>query len=107
MVSCVFMYPVPSMDKPFSSPQGRAMAQGFFPFIYMLGSLLLVLPTGIAAVALALTGVWDTAYWLLIPIALVNGAAALAIGSWLGGKLMDARMLSIVKTLDSFASLQK
>lgn len=107
VVSCVFMYPVPSMDKPFSSPQGRAMAQGFFPFIYMLGSLLLVLPTGIAAVALALTGVWDTAYWLLIPIALVNGAAALAIGSWLGGKLMDARMLSIVKTLDSFASLQK
>lgn len=107
VVSCVFMYPVPSMDKPFSSPQGRAMAQGFFPFIYMLGSLLLVLPTGIAAAALALTGVWDAAYWLLIPIALVNGAAALAIGSWLGGKLMDARMLSIVKTLDSFASLQK
>ena len=31
VTSCVLMYPVASMDKPFSAPQGRAMAQGFFP----------------------------------------------------------------------------
>ena len=44
VTSCVLMYPVASMDKPFSAPQGRAMAQGFFPFVYVLGSLLLMLP---------------------------------------------------------------
>ena len=46
-------------------------------------------------------------YWVLIPVFLLNGVGFLALGSWLGGKLMDARMLSIVSTLDSFASLQK
>lgn len=106
IVSCVLMYPVPSMDKPFSSPQGRAMAQGFFPFVYMLGSVLALLPTGIVALVLLLAGAWAF-NWVLIPVALANGVIMLAAGTWLGGKLMDARMLSIVRTLDSFASLQK
>ena len=97
VTSCVLMYPVASMDKPFSAPQGRAMAQGFFPFVYMLGSLLLMLLTG------AEGGMWLA----IIPVALANGIGILALGTWLGGKLMDARMLSIVATLDSFASLQK
>ena len=43
----------------------------------------------------------------LMKVALANGIGILALGTWLGGKLMDARMLSIVATLDSFASLQK
>jgi ABC-2 type transport system permease protein len=107
IVSCVFMYPVPSLDKPFSSPQGRAMAQGFFPFIYIFGSLLLMLPTGIGALILLICEAGSTAYLLLIPVSLINGIGMLVLGSWLGGKLLDARMLSIVRTLDSFASLQK
>ncbi|NMM97291.1 ABC transporter permease [Bifidobacterium olomucense] len=106
ITSCVFLYPVPAMDKPFSSPQGRAMAQGFFPFIYLLGSLLLLLPTGIVAALLALTGAITALYWVLIPVALANGVGMLVLGTWLGGKLLDARALSIVDTLDSFASLQ-
>ncbi|MBW3091794.1 ABC transporter permease [Bifidobacterium sp. 82T10] len=107
ITSCTLMYPVASLDKPFSAPQGRAMAQGFFPFVYMFGSLLAMLPTGIVAIALLVAGAFDGLYWLLIPVSLANGAAVLAVGTWLGGKLMDARMLSIVATLDSFASLQK
>ena len=43
----------------------------------------------------------------IIPVALAIGIGILALGTWLGGKLMDARMLSIVATLDSFASLLK
>ena len=101
------MYPVASMDKPFSAPQGRAMAQGFFPFVYMLGSLLLMLPTGIVALVMLLTGAEGGIWLAIIPVALANGIGILALGTWLGGKLMDARMLSIVATLDSFASLQK
>lgn len=106
ITSCVFMYPVPSPDKPFSSPQGRAMAQGFFPFIYLFGTILLLLPTGIVAIVLTAMDVIGTMFWVLIPIVLVNGAGMLALGTWLGGKLLDARMLSVVSTLDSFASLQ-
>ncbi len=106
VVSCVLMYPVPSMEKPFATPQGRAVAQGFFPLVYLLGMFMLAVPSGLVAVVLAVAGQWDM-YWVLIPVFLLNGAGFLALGSWLGGKLMDARMLSIVSTLDSFASLQK
>lgn len=107
ITSCVLMYPVASMDKPFSSPQGRAMAQGFFPFVYMIGSVVLMLPTGIAAIVMLVIHAEITGWLAIIPIVLVNGIGVLVLGTWLGGKLMDARMLSIVSTLDSFASLQK
>ncbi len=107
ITSCVLMYPVASMDKPFSSPQGRAMAQGFFPFVYMLGSMLLMLPTGIAAIVLLVIHAGIAGWLVIIPVALANGIGVLALGTWLGGKLLEARILSIVSTLDSFASLQK
>lgn len=107
ITSCVLMYPVASMDKPFSSPQGRAMAQGFFPFVYMLGSMLLMLPTGIAAIVLLVIHAGIAGWLVIIPAALANGIGVLALGTWLGGKLLEARILSIVSTLDSFASLQK
>ena len=106
VLSCVLMYPVPSMDKPFSTPQGRAVAQGFFPFVQILGMFVLMAPTVLVGVALLLSGNGDL-YWALIPVGLANGVGFLILGSWLGGKLMDARMLSIIATVDSFASLQK
>ena len=107
ITSCTLMYPVPSMDKPFSSPQGRALAQGFFPFVYMIGGILLMAPTGLTALAMALAGTLGGWYGALIPVALANGAGVAALGTWLGGKLLDARMLAVVKNLESFASLQK
>ncbi|KAB8288777.1 ABC transporter permease [Bifidobacterium ramosum] len=109
ITSCVLMYPVASMDKPFSSPQGRMVAQGFFPLAYLIGSFVAMLPTGIVTIVMiAVFPIeFGMIYWLLIPVALANGAGALALGSWLGGKLLDARMLSVVRTLDSFASLQQ
>ncbi len=61
---------------------------------------------GVALVML-LTGAEGGIWLAIIPVALANGIGILALGTWLGGKLMDARMLSIVATLDSFASLQK
>ena len=45
--------------------------------------------------------------WVMAPIGLANGVAAMVIGSWLGGKLLDARAIRVVQTLDSFASLQR
>ena len=45
--------------------------------------------------------------WVMAPVGLANGVAAMVIGSWLGGKLLDARAIRVVQTLDSFASLQR
>ena len=59
------------------------------------------------ALVMLLTGAEGGMWLAIIPVALANGIGILALGTWLGGKLMDARMLSIVATLDSFASLQK
>ncbi len=106
VVSCIFMYPVPSISRPFSSPQGRMGAQMLFPFLHMFGMIPLMLPTGIVLLALGLTGNGGM-YWLLAPVSLVNGVAVLAIGTWLGGKLLEARMPKILATLESFASLQQ
>lgn len=107
VLSCVLMYPVPSIDKPFSSPQGRAMAQGFFPFVHIFGSVLLMLPTGIVALVLGLVTGTTILMWAIGPVALINGLIMLAVGVQVGGKLMDARETAIVRTLDSFASLQQ
>ena len=106
IVSCVLMYPVPSIDKPFSSPQGRLAAQGFFPFAHLFGSIAVMLPTGIVAVVCAFVAP-GIALWATAAVAVANGVVALAVGSWLGGKLLDARAVNIVSILDSFASLQK
>lgn len=105
VLSCVLMYPVPSLDRPFASPQGRGVAQGFFPLAHMFGTLVLMLPTVIVAVVVMIFApLW---YGVLAVVALVNGAAVLYGGTVLGGKLLDARVVRIMATLDSFASLQR
>lgn len=105
VLSCVLMYPVPAIDKPFSSPQGRALAQGLFPLAHMFGALALMMPTAVVLIVVAVvgSGIW----WLPCATALVNGAAVLAVGVVLGGKLLEARGPRIISTLDGFAGLQK
>ena len=109
VLSVVLMYPVPPIDKPFSTPQGRAVAQGFFPFMQLLGTPLTFLPTGLLAIVMGISGTFEASpIWsvrLLGLIALANGVGILALGTWLGGKLLDVRSLSVLKTLNGFASL--
>lgn len=107
ITSCTLMYPVASLNKPFSSPQGRAVAQGFFPLVYMLGSVVLMLPTIAVAIGLGVGDVPRPWFAMLIPASLLNGCAALAGGVWLGGRLLDRRSLDVLRNLDSFASLQR
>ncbi len=107
VTSSVMMYPVPSMERPMSSPQGRVGAQILFPIAEMLGGMALMLPTGIVALMLALGGGWASMYWVLMPVSLVNGVIALAVGVWLGGKLLESRMLKVLSTLELFTSLQR
>ncbi|MFT8592055.1 MAG: ABC transporter permease [Bifidobacterium sp.] len=104
--SCLFMYPVASLAKPFSSPQGRAVSQGFLPFIPMLASGVVMIPTALAVILIVvLSGM--TLLWIAIPVALVNGLLVLWLGIVLGGRIMDARQLKIVETLTHFAELQR
>lgn len=104
--STVFLYPVPSIAKPFSSPQGRVAAQGFFPFLYILLSIVVMAPTiGVAIYALvAQVSAWT---WLISVVAVVNGAGILMLGTWLGAKTLDKRELKILHTLEEFAALSK
>lgn len=106
VLSTVFIVPVPSIDKPFSSPQGRAAAQGFFPMVQMLGSLVVFAPTVVLFIVLLVKGMTPL-FWLAGLVGLVNGAAILVAGVLLGGAILDKRMLRVVATLDRYASLQK
>ena len=65
-----------------------------------------MLPTILVAIVLVVAdmGGW---LWVMAPVGLANGVAAMVIGSWIGGKLLDARAIRVVQTLDSFASLQR
>ena len=106
LFNCSILYPVPSMAKPFTNPQGRGAAQAFLPFLYMLASLASILPTAIVAIVIFATGN-GAAYPWIIPVALANGVVFLCLGTWLGAKLLRTRMLKVVQTLDSFAALQQ
>ena len=107
VTSCVLIYPVPSIDRPFSSPQGRSVAQVFMPMAQMVGTAVVLLPTGLATLALMLSGGLPRLMWVLGAVALINGLGALVLGTVLGGRIMDARLSHIVATLDRFASLQR
>ena len=106
MFNCSVLYPVPSMAKPCTNPQGRGAAQAFLPFLYMLASLASILPTALVAIVIFATGN-GAAYPWIIPVALANGVLFLCLGTWLGAKLLRTRMLKVVQTLDSFAALQQ
>lgn len=103
--SALLIYPVPSMDQPFTSPQGRAVAQGFLPLLQLLASLVIMLPTFLVAL-LAMTTVGILPLWLPMPVALANGLIVLAVGVAIGSRIFDRRQSVILLTLDRYASLQ-
>ena len=103
--SALLIYPVPSMDQPFTSPQGRAVAQGFLPMLQLLASLVIMLPTLLVALSAIITG-GILPLWLPVPVALANGLIVLAAGVALGSRIFDRRQSAILLTLDRYASLQ-
>ncbi|WEV65278.1 ABC transporter permease [Bifidobacterium sp. ESL0764] len=104
VMSCMAIYPVPSIDKPFATPQGRALAQLVMPLLYMLLVVVLVLPSGLMMLV-PFSRFWP--FWALGVCAVIDGVVVLAVGTWLGGKLLDRRQLKVLATLDSMATLQQ
>ena len=93
------------MDRPFASPQGRAVAQGFLPILQLLASLLIMLPTLLVALPAMIKG-GILPLWLPVPVALANGLIVLDVGVALGSRVFDRRQSAILLTLDRYASLQ-
>lgn len=77
-----------------------------FPPTQVVVSLVTVLPS-VLMLFFLLRIITPLTMGVVIAVALVNGLVVLLGGSWLGGKLLDARMSKILATLDDFASLQQ
>lgn len=101
--SCVAMYPVASIEKPFSRPQGSAGARSFAPIGFSLLSAVCMIPSIAAVIAFVVIN--TNLLWIASVLFVVNGAIVLAVGVIIGGKVMDKRMIRIVENLRRFASI--
>ena len=101
--SCIAMYPVASIEKPFSRPQGSAGARSFAPLGFMLLSAVCMIPSIAAAIAFMILN--TNLLWIASILFVVNGAIVLVVGVIISGKVMDKRMIRIVENLRRFASI--
>ncbi|MFD1214241.1 transporter [Arthrobacter sp. GCM10027362] len=91
VVSARYTYNVPLPgESPFKTPPGSAVRMMVVQGLGMVALLLLVLPEGLLALALVLTGrpLWG---WLALAAGLVLGSALLVAGIRLGGVWYDRR----------------
>ena len=101
--SCIAMYPVASIEKPFSRPQGSAGARSFAPIGFSLLSAVCMIPS--IAAAMAFLAINPNLLWIASIMFIVNGAIVLVVGVIIGGKVMDKRMIRIVENLRRFSSI--
>ena len=101
--SCIAMYPVASIEKPFSRPQGSAGARSLAPIGFSLLSAVCMIPS--IALAITFLAINTNLLWIACILFVVNGLIVLAVGVIVGGKVMDKRMIRIVENLRRFASI--
>ncbi|MDK6295071.1 hypothetical protein BFS15_01985 [Gardnerella sp. DNF01162] len=101
--SCIAMYPVASIEKPFSRPQGSAGGRSFAAIGFMLLSVVCMIPSVAAAIAFMILA--PQLLWIASILFVVNGLIVLVVGVILGGKVMDKRTIRIVENLRRFASI--
>jgi ABC-2 type transport system permease protein len=91
VVSARYTYNVPLPgESPFKTPPGSAARMMVVQGLGMAALVVLVLPEGLLALALVLTGqpLWG---WLSLAAGLVLGSALLLAGVWTGGRWYDRR----------------
>ncbi|MFP1717472.1 hypothetical protein ACLD5J_03535 [Gardnerella leopoldii] len=101
--SCIAMYPVASIEKPFSRPQGSAGARSFAPIGFSLLSTVCMIPS--IALSMVFLAINTNLLWIASIFSVINGFIVLVVGVILGGKVMDKRMIRIVENLRRFASI--
>ncbi|RFT23590.1 hypothetical protein CG395_00485, partial [Bifidobacteriaceae bacterium GH022] len=98
--SCIAMYPVASIEKPFSRPQGSAGGRSFAAIGFMLLSVVCMIPSVAAVIAFIILA--PKLLWIACILFVVNGLIVLVVGVIIGGKVMDKRMIRIVENLRRF-----
>ncbi|BAQ32942.1 conserved hypothetical protein [Gardnerella vaginalis ATCC 14018 = JCM 11026] len=101
--SCIAMYPVASIEKPFSRPQGSAGGRSFAAIGFMLLSVVCMIPSAAAVIVFLLLA--PQLLWIAFILFVVNGFVVLVVGVIISGKVMDKRMIRIVENLRRFASI--
>lgn len=101
--SCIAMYPVASIEKPFSRPQGSAGGRSFAAIGFMLLSVVCMIPSVAAVIAFIILA--PKLLWIACILFVLNGLIVLVVGVIIGGKVMDKRMIRIVENLRRFASI--
>lgn len=101
--SCIAMYPVASIEKPFSRPQGSAGGRSFAAIGFSLLSVVCMIPSIAAVIAFVVIN--TNLLWIACILFVVNGLIVLVVGVIIGGKVMDKRMIRIVENLRRFASI--
>lgn len=101
--SCIAMYPVASIEKPFSRTQGSAGARSLAPIGFTLLAAVCMIPS--IAAAIAFVAINMNLLWIASILSVINGLIVLVVGVILGGKVMDKRMIRIVENLRRFSSI--
>lgn len=101
--SCIAMYPVASIEKPFSRPQGSTGGRSFAAIGFSLLSVVCMIPSIAAVIAFVVIN--TNLLWIACILFVVNGFVVLAVGVIIGGKVMDKRMIRIVENLRRFTSI--
>ncbi|HEX5542276.1 MAG TPA: ABC transporter permease, partial [Micromonospora sp.] len=86
-VSVLAAYDLPETSNPFAINTGAGVAKSALSLLTLAGGAAVTLPMVIGAVLL--DGVW---LWLALPIGLVYGVGAAALGTYLAGDVLDRRM---------------
>lgn len=101
------LYPVASVEKPFSRPRnGASGSQMFLPLLFFIIAGVLMIPTAIVGIVCAINNAQHY-MWIAGVVAIVVSIIVLVIGTWLGGKFIDKRLLKIVAKLKEFAAVSQ
>lgn len=93
-VSVLGAYALPETSNPFAINTGAGIAKSLLAFVAMAGSAAVGLPM---VVATALLG--DVWHWVALPAGVGYGVAAVALGTYLAGDILDRRMPEVLATV--------
>lgn len=90
-VSVLGAYALPETSNPFAVSSGAGMAKSLLVFVALVGSVAVGLPMVVAARLLG--EVW---HWIALPVGVGYGVAAVALGTYLAGDVLDRRMPEVL-----------
>jgi ABC-2 type transport system permease protein len=94
MLSVVGAYALPETANPFALNSGAGMARGLLSLLAMLVTVVVAVPLLLAA--LFAGDVW---LWLALPVGVLYGLGAAALGNVIVGDVLDRRMPELLQTI--------